>query len=348
MFNLTQGFLDRGISVDIVLDILVYSPFEKLLPNGAHLVVLGADGFAKRVPRLVGYLRDSRPDVLLSATHFSNEVACTAKVLSRTGVRLILSEHTNLSADISDSRTRVRRTLLPWTTRNLYPTADAVVAVSNGVAEDMCRVSRLPRKRVQTIYNPIDRRALLAMSQEPLSSSWFGSGQPPVVLAIGRLEVQKNFANLLYAFRTVRQKREARLIILGEGSERARLTALVAELGLTEDVSLPGFVANPAAYMTKSAVFAMSSAWEGMPVSLIEALMLGTPVVSTDCPSGPAEILDGGKYGRLVPLDDSDALARGIDAALDGDRRPADQTWLAQFDAGMITEKYLDLMSAPS
>lgn len=346
MFNLIQGFLDRGITVDLVLDFLVYSPFEGLFPDRARLVKLDANNFAKRITRLSDYLRVNSPDVLLSATHFSNEVACVAKIVSRSKTRIVLSEHTNLSSDIADSRRWIRRVLLPWTTRNIYPLADGVVAVSNGVADDMCHVSGLPRTKVQTIYNPIDRGHLLKMAQEPLDSSWFGPGQPPVILGIGRLETQKNFSNLLHAFQSVRQGREAKLVILGEGSQRERLTATIAELGLKESVSLPGFVANPVTYIAKSAVFAMSSAWEGMPVSLIEALMLGTPVVSTDCPSGPAEILDGGRYGRLVPPNDSSALASAIDAALDGDRKPADETWLAQFDADKITEKYLDLMSS--
>jgi glycosyltransferase involved in cell wall biosynthesis len=348
MFTLIQGWLDRGIAVDLVLDFLVYSPFEKLLPVGARLINLNVRSSAQRLPSLIRFLRANKPDTLLSATHFANETACLATKVFRVNTRLIVSEHTNLSADIRDSGGWARRSLLPWTTKWLYPLADEIVAVSNGVAEDMCRVSGLARSRVRTIYNPIDFKKLSDMAREPLSEPWFAAGEVPVILAMGRLEVQKNFPNLLHAFAEILRNRRARLLILGEGSERERLTSLVAELGLGRDVSLPGFVANPAAYMAKSAIFAMSSSWEGMPVALIEALALGIPVVSTDCPSGPAEVLDHGTYGELVPMNDSSALAEAILRVLAGARKPAADAWLTQFDSSAITDRYLDLMSHQS
>jgi glycosyltransferase involved in cell wall biosynthesis len=345
MFNLIQGFLDRGIRVDLVLDFLDYSPFEKLLPQGARLVRLGAVSTKQRLPKFIAYLKLEKPDAVLSATHFANEIACVAKVVARTGTHLVLSEHTNLSSDIRDSAGRVRPKILPYTTRWIYPLADAVVAVSDGVAEDMCRVSGLRRSAVQTVYNPIDFKNLAAMAAEETGEAWFEPGQPPVILGIGRLEVQKNFPNMLRAFKMIREKTPARLILLGEGSERSHLASLVTELGLEDDVSLPGFVANPAAYVARSAVFAMSSSWEGMPVALIEALALGTPVVSTDCPSGPAEVLNKGMYGDLVPMDDSAALAAAILKVFGGEKKTVSEDWLARFDSNTITEQYLELMS---
>ena len=345
MFNLIQGFLDRGIAVDLVLDFLFYSPFEKLLPAGTRLVKLDVTSTAQRLPKFASYLRRERPDAVLSATHFSNEIACVAKTITRSDTRLVLTEHTNLSADIGDSAGRVRPRILALTTRWIYPLANSIVAVSDGVAEDMCRVSGLQRSRVQTIYNPIDFKNLAAMAKEPLEEPWFAAGEPPVILAIGRLEVQKNFPNLFRALVEIRKKTPARLIILGEGSERDHLTSLIAELGLKDDVSLRGFVGNPAAYMAHSAVFAMSSSWEGMPVALIEALALGIAVVSTDCPSGPAEVLDRGKYGDLVPMNDSPALAEAILKVLSSARKPVAEEWLARFDSNAITEQYLKLLS---
>ncbi|MEO6801968.1 MAG: glycosyltransferase [Granulicella sp.] len=344
MFNLIQGFLDQGIAVDLVLNRLDYSPFEKIIPEETRVVKLEAFKIAQRVPKLAEYLRRERPDALLSAAHFSNEIACLARRFARTNTRLILSEHTSLSSHMSEGRKLSPRMLLPWTTRRLYPMADAVVAVSNGVADDLCRVSKLPRNLVQTIYNPIDFVHLAATAKEPLDDPWFAPGAPPVILAIGRLETQKNFPNLLHAFAEVRKQREARLVILGEGSERARLTSLITELGLQQDVSLPGFVMNPAAYMARSSVFAMSSTWEGLPVALLEALALRIPIVSTDCPSGPAEILRNGMYGELVPMHDSKALAQGILNILSGTIKTVEPEWLEQFDAAIITQKYLDLM----
>jgi glycosyltransferase involved in cell wall biosynthesis len=344
MFNLIQGFLDRGIAVDLVLDFLIYSPFEKLIPTGTVLIKLEAHKSVQRLPRLVGYLRDRQPDALLSATHFANEVACLARRLAGVRTRIGISEHTNLASDITDSKSLLRRLLLPWTTRRIYPLADDIVAVSNGVADGMCRVSGLDRRRVRTIYNPIDFAGLRASANEPVDEPWFLPGEPPVILAIGRLEAQKNFPNLIHAFAKLRQTQNARLLILGEGSERKRLASLIAEVGLDLAVSLPGFVTNPAAYMAKAALFAMSSSWEGMPVSLIEAMALGLPVVSTDCPSGPAEILDGGKYGELVPMNDSSALAGALIRGLSEGRQTVGIEWLRQFDSDTITESYIELL----
>lgn len=345
MFDLIRGFLDRGVAVDLVLDLLIYSPFEKILPDGVNLVKLNASSPLERIAKLRDYLQSSRPDAVLSATHFANETACLARHLAKVPTRLLLSEHTTLSSDIANaSRFSVRSLVLRWTTRRVYPMADAIIAVSNGVAEDMCRVSGLPRDKVITIYNPIDATRLFAAAAEPVDDPWFSPGAAPVILAIGRLETQKNFPNLLHAFAKVRAGREAKLLILGEGSEREPLTALVAELGLTGDVSLPGFVANPAAYMARSAVFAMSSNWEGMPVAQMEALTLGTPVVSTDCPSGPAEILANGAYGEMVPMNTPAALAEAIERVFAGARKAIPAEALARFDADAITERYLSLM----
>jgi glycosyltransferase involved in cell wall biosynthesis len=345
MFNIIRDLLNRGIAVDLVLDFLIYSPFEELLPPGARMINLGVRSSVQRLPRLIRFLRSNKPQALLSATHFANETACLATKVTGGKTRLIVSEHTNLSADIRDSRGKARRRLLPLTTRWLYPLADAIVAVSDGVADDMCRVSGLARNRVHTIYNPIDFKNLSDMAKESLNEPWFAPGEPPVILAMGRLEAQKNFPNLLYAFAAVRRSRPARLLILGEGSERDRLTSLVGELGMEQDVSFPGFVTNSAAYIANSAVFAMSSSWEGMPVALIEALALGIPVVSTDCPSGPAEVLDRGTYGELVPMNDSAALAEAILRLLAGAKKPVPRCWLAQFDSSTITDRYLELMS---
>jgi len=345
MFNLIQGFLSRGIRVDLVLDFLEYSPFEALLPAGARLIRLGAMSTTQRLPKFAEYLKMEKPDAVLSATHFANEIACVARVMARSKAKLVLSEHTNLSSDIRDSAGRVRPRILATTTRFIYPMADAIVAVSGGVADDMCRVSGLARQKVSVVYNPIDFSMLKAMAAEEVNDPWFAPGEPPVIVGIGRLEVQKNFPNMLRALQLVREATPARLIILGEGSERAHLTSLIAEMGLADVVKMPGFVANPVAYMARCGVFAMSSSWEGMPVALIEALALGTPVVSTDCPSGPYEVLDKGKYGDLVPMDDSPALAAAIVKVLGGERKTVDPAWLARFDVEEIVGQYLALMS---
>lgn len=344
MINLIRGFLDKGISVDLVVDFLIYSPFVDQIPAGTNVVNLGALKSMQRLPRFVAYLRRTRPQAVVSATHMANEVACVAKRITRSPARLILTEHGNLSSDIHVSGSYLRKLILPLTTRLLYPLSNGAVAVSNGVAEDLCRVSRLRRDLVQTIYNPIDFKELRALADEPLGHPWFVPGGPPVILAIGRLEDQKNFASLINAFSIVRKERKARLLILGEGSRRDQLSGLIKKLGLEDDVSLPGFVVNPAKYMARCQVFTMSSSWEGFGMALVEALSLGVPVISTDCPNGPSEILDGGKYGELIPMDDSKAMAVAIGKLLDGHKKCVPEEWLRQFDSDVITAKYTALL----
>jgi glycosyltransferase involved in cell wall biosynthesis len=167
------------------------------------------------------------------------------------------------------------------------------------------------------IYNPVDTDHIKTLATAPLEHPWFAPGAVPVVLSAGRLTRQKDFPSLLRAFAQVRQSRPARLVILGEGEERTSLETLARELGCRDDIALPGFVPNPYPYMAAAGVFVLSSAWEGFGNVLIEAMALGVPVVSTDCPSGPAEILGRGRYGTLVPVSDVDALARAIATTLD-------------------------------
>jgi glycosyltransferase involved in cell wall biosynthesis len=213
------------------------------------------------------------------------------------------------------------------------------------VAEDLALTASLPRERITTIYNPVVTPALAGQAQAPLTHPWFAPGSPPVLLAVGRLHYQKDFPTLLRAFARVRAVRAVRLLILGEGDQGAALRASAQELGITTDVELPGFVLNPFAYMARAAVFVLSSAYEGLPGVLIQALACGCPVVSTDCPSGPAEILEGGVYGPLVPVGDDVALAKAILSTLNTRPNP---DWLrtraAEFSVDRAVDRYLEVL----
>ena len=202
--------------------------------------------------------------------------------------------------------------------RKIYRWADAIVAVSNGVADDVAREVGLDRNRIRTIYNPAITPDLASKAREPVHHRWFQPGATRVIISMGRLNVQKDYPTLLRAFkRLLTQQQDLRLIILGEGEEREALELLARELRIADYVDLAGFVSNPFAYMAKASVFVLSSAWEGLPMALVEAMACGTPVVSTDCPFGPKEILERGRYGPLVPIRDDEALAQAIKETLD-------------------------------
>ncbi len=194
---------------------------------------------------------------------------------------------------------------------------DAIIGVSDEAGDDLSRVARIPRQRITTIYNPIVTPELPTLAKAPLDHPWFRPGALPVILGAGRLVDQKDFPMLIRAFVRVRQQRLARLVILGEGEQRGELEAVAVALAVAEDVALPGFAANPFAWMSRADVFVLSSTWEGLGNVVAEALACGCPVVSTDCPAGPSEILQEGTFGSLVPVGDDAALAMAIIATLD-------------------------------
>jgi glycosyltransferase involved in cell wall biosynthesis len=197
---------------------------------------------------------------------------------------------------------------------------------------------------VEVVYNPVITPAMLAHSNQPPDHSWFTPDQPPVILGVGRLTRQKDFATLVRAFAEVRRCRQSRLMILGEGEEQRRLEVLARELGVADDVAVPGFRENVMSYLAASELFVLSSAWEGLPTVLIEALAAGTRVVSTDCPSGPREILQDGRLGALVPVGDAPALARAIMSALDQPRDMAAPDALVPFTRDAAVDHYLHLI----
>ncbi len=340
--NLARGLIKRGLRVDLVLN-KVGGGYADQIPPGVRVVDLKSPHLPTGIPVLVRYLRRERPVALLSSQHFTNETAMLARLLTPKSTRFVVCEHVVLSQDARNS-TRFKERLMPLTAGLTYRWADGIVAVSHGVAQDLAQITRLQPERIRVIYNPVLTPELQAKAREPLDHPWFAPNQPPVIVGVGRLRAQKDFATLIRAFARVRQSRPARLLILGNGPEKVRLLELVQQLGLQEDVALPGFVQNPYAYLARAAVFTLSSAWEGLPTVLIEAMAVGVPVIATDCPSGPAEILEGGRYGVLVPVGNSEAMAEAILGVLAGQAKRADPLWLEQFTLDTAVEHYLQVL----
>ena len=310
MVTLANGFAAQGHAVDLVLA-TAEGPYLADVVSGVRVVDLASGRVFRSLPRLIRYLRRECPTAMLSALSHANVVAIIAHWLSRVPTRLVVSERNTLSVDmVASPKGRLILRLMRLT----YPRAAKVTAVSKGVAQDLEHLVGLPPEKIEVIYNPVVTPELLLRAEEPLDHPWLRQGEPPVILGVGRLTAQKDFATLLRAFALLRAQHPARLVILGEGEQRRELEALVRALGIAENVLLPGFVENPFAWMHRARVFVLSSRYEGLPGVLIQAMACGARVVSTDCPSGPAEILEDGRFGRLVPVGDTRALADAITA----------------------------------
>jgi glycosyltransferase involved in cell wall biosynthesis len=344
ILNLMQGITARGLPVDLVLA-AAKGPLLDQLPSSVRLVDLHAARVLRSVGPLAGYLRRERPRALVSSMNYANLVALWAAKLAGQGTPVVVTVHTTPShskPQVSGPTARLWPPLL----RTFYPWAASVVAVSRGAADDLARWSGLPRSRVEVVYNPVITSTGLAAARHRPDHPWFHPGQPPVILGVGRLTEQKDFPTLVRAFAEVRRRRPARLMILGEGEDRPALTGLAAELGVAEDVTLPGFRDNALAYMASSALFVLSSAWEGLPTVLIEALAVGTPVVSTDCPSGPREILQDGRLGILVPVGDARALAAAMLETMERPETAIPEDALTPFTREAAVDHYLRLIEA--
>lgn len=324
MINLGQGFAENNLKVDLVL-VKAEGPYLSQLDQRINIITLNKSRLISSLPSLVNYLKQKQPKVLLSALEDTNFVALIARKWAGVSTRVAVTVHNHLSRE-SKNATQLKRRLTPKLVPLFYPMADYVIGVSKGVADNLIELGVSPDK-THFIYNPIVSSELFKKLQEPVDHPALMPGQPPVILGVGRLTKQKDFSTLIQAFAQVRQQREARLMILGEGSEKAELERLIQQLGLTGDVLFPGFVPNPYAYMARSAMLVLSSAWEGFGNVLVEAMAAGTSVVSTNCESGPAEILADGKYGPLVPVGDAEAMAQAIQTILD---HPVDSQILKQ------------------
>ena len=340
LVTLANRFAECGHSVQMVL-MKPEGELRKELSPAVQIVDLKTYRIWRTVLPLVRYLRRERPDALLSTLSQPNLVAILARRLARVPTRVVVREANTPTREFG-SAVKLKDRLVPALIARAYRHADAVVAVSQGVQADLLRLTRLPETRIPCIYNPVITRKLLQQREEPVDHSWFAAGAPPVVLAVGRLTPQKDFPTLLRAF--ARLPVPARLLILGEGEQRTELERLTRELGVADSVQMPGYEPNPFKYMRRAAVFVLSSRYEGLPNALIQAMACGCPVVATDCPSGPREILADGKYGLLVPVGDVDALADAILQGLQGRIPPTPPEWLQQFEENHIVAQYLRVL----
>jgi glycosyltransferase involved in cell wall biosynthesis len=372
LVSLAREFVARGHEVELLLarargEMLAQLPREvRVRELSAHwpfavrpLFALPGDarklapGFvATTLPRalrslgpLAEYLRSEPPAALLATPMTCSLTALWAAHLAQSPVRIVAREANTLSQQIAQRRL-LFTARLPGLAREWYPRAAGIVAVSDGVADDLARLTGIARERIATIYNPLDVARIRALAAAEPEEPWLrDAAGPPVILAAGRLMPAKDFSMLLRAFALVRARRAARLVILGRGPERLRLAWLARRLGIARDVRLAGYAENPFAYMARARVFALSSRYEGLANVLREALACGCSVVATDCPSGSAEVLRNGALGRLVRVGDAPAMAEALLAALDETPTPeAIRARIESVSGGDPAKRYLELL----
>ena len=338
---LAEGFVRRGVSVDLLLA-RAEGPFLESTPEGVRLINFNSRMTITSLPGLLRYLMRTHPDVLIAAM---NAVipALIAKRFFMTGITVVARQDNTFTAQLGAASVKTRMALRLL--RFLLPSAQATIAVSTGVADDLKRAVPRAADRVRVIYNPVVRDDIVLRSEEPADHPWLSDSEIPVVLAVGRLVPQKDYPTLFRAFAEVVRVRSARLLVLGEGTEREMLTALAQKLEIADCVDIHGYADNPYSYMSKSHVFVLSSLFEGLPTVLVEAMACGTPVVSTDCPSGPREILQDGELGCLVPVGNWRALGQAIFESLEC---PVPSARLVEganrFSAESSIQQHLDLV----
>ena len=309
------------------------------------LLPLSTSDMVYRLQALTRYFRENRPDVMMSAKVHTNLVALLARRASGQRTPLVVSERGDYGDKVASSRRWRWRHITPLI-RRLYADADAIISVSEDLARRLPGYTGLDPARIQVLHNPVVSSSLHREAEEPVDHPWFTPGKPPVLMAAGRLEPRKGFQDLISAFAkfSIDQSfdKQQRLVIFGEGKLRSALERQIESLGLSEVVDLPGWRPNLFAYMARAALFVLPSHYEGLPGVLIQALACGCPVVATDCPTGPREILSDGRYGPLTPVGDVDALAHAICETL---AAPLSKTLLQargeDFSVDRAVERYL-------
>jgi glycosyltransferase involved in cell wall biosynthesis len=336
--TLCREFLKYDISVNLLLARGGVTPYPNRIPDQVQIIDLSSRSKFDTVFKLAQYLRHHPPNVLLTA----KDHAAIAAIISRALIRGTIPVYIKITNTPSEILRRPGKRILA---KLIYPYATGAIAISEGVRENFLSHFKMVPERVTTIYNPTITPDFPERTAKTIYHSWLNKEAPPVIIGMGRLTPQKDFSTLLKAFARLRKRLNAKLIILGEGPARQELEDLTEELSISADVDLPGFVSDPLPWLARANLFALSSIYEGLGNVLIEALAVGLPVVSTDCPSGPREILENGRLGHLVPVGDVGSLANAIERSLN-DEPPFDEIAksLQRFQSGPVARQYLKFM----
>ena len=343
LLNLAKGLVEKGYSVDFVLGTFD-GEYVNDVDSACRIIEIGRNLFnfkgfrgIHKVIRLSAYIRKEKPDVIIAALGGPNTRLLLSRFLTHTGTMYVVSVHNHLSP-FSMQHSRLGHIVKRCIIKPIYSLSDRIVAVSNGVADDLVDRFGLSRDKISVISNPNDILGIIAKSMEPTDEEWLVNKRFPVLVAVGRLAPVKAYDDLIKAFSIVRQRRKLRLLILGAGPQKSNLLKLIRSFQLEKDIRLAGFVSNPWAYMRNSDLLVVSSKSEAFSCVIVESMACGCPVVSTDC-VGPSEILDHGKWGRIVPVGDVEALAEAI---IDTLEKPIQRDDLINRAREFSAEKALD------
>jgi glycosyltransferase involved in cell wall biosynthesis len=310
---LIRGFQELGVDCNLVI---LYASDEELAKYpDIPIVTLNVKRTTFSLMATIRYLKEYQPDVILPMPWYFNIVAVWAKYLAGVNTKVILGEHNIISLEASiEHRDKLHLRLLPILMRSTYPHGDALVGVSKDTITDLVETLKIKANiPMQVILNPINPDRVQQLAREQIEHPWFQINSAiPTIVTVARLAKQKQLDGLLEAFAQVVKIAPARLFILGEGPLRVELENQCQELGITDSVAMPGYDPNPYRYMANCDVFVLASAWEGCPIALQEAMASGAAVIVTDAPGGMKDIIDYGKYGRMVPTGDPAALAAEI------------------------------------
>ena len=345
--HLSRCFHQQGFTVDVLLD-KDWGHYVDYVRQDATVRRLRSTHAWTGIPELARYLRSARPAAVIADTPRLTHLAIRSARWARARPIVAAVVHSTYSLKFTELTERKRARRLRRM-RSLYPLADRIIAVSAGVADDFAAYTGIGRERIEVIHNPVIPPGGITIDPGLDPCRPYRRPGESLIVGMGRLTAAKDFATLVRALARLRERRPARLVLFGDGGEHDRLAALAAELGLADAVVLAGHTDEPYAALAGADVFALSSQWEGFGNVLVEAMAVGTPVVATDCPNGPREILEDGRWGRLVPPGDDAALAEALDGTLadppDGERLRAA---VARFDSHRVARQYLDTLGLPS
>lgn len=353
LINVANQLAGEGYDVEFVVGTRV-GGFSDRLSGHVKVKELKTYTLFGSISRLVEYLNNNQDRCLLTTAQFRKSVAAIAGYLSDSNANIVLLESSTLSkvieklaifSNLFDTLGYAKYFLLPYFASGFYPLADKLVACSRGSRDDLAKMVGCSTDDLDVINHPIDVDEIRRKSKVKLTHSWLFDPDILTFISAGRFSLAKNYETLLEAFHLVSQQKDSRLILLGDGDLRNKIDQKIDQLEIREIVELPGMVDNPWKYMSRSDCFVLSSIWEGCPFVLIEALAVGTQVVSTDCNSGPKEILDDGQYGRLVPTKDPSAMAEAMIETVNNPK-PVDiiRSRGEKYDLPVIADQYKQVL----